>query len=316
VGADHAEIAALAAAGTRAVGATLYVTLEPCSHFGRTPPCTRAVARAGVGEVVVAMKDPNPRVDGRGIRYLRRRGIRVSVGLLKEEAIGLNEDYAWSVVTGRAWVTLKLATTLDGKIADTTNRSKWITSRSSRTVVHELRRRHAAVVIGAGTLAQDNPRLTVRHVAGGSPARVVFTSDPDAGRGTHLRRGAKSARTVFVCPGEKAGTITTASDHVELWRTGSLRTPANLKLFLEMAHREGMTSLLVEGGRELASSFLSHRLVNRICWFYGNILLGGGVEAVALGPKALSLKKAIRLENLTTERLADDIMISGVPVWS
>ncbi|MBD3317660.1 MAG: bifunctional diaminohydroxyphosphoribosylaminopyrimidine deaminase/5-amino-6-(5-phosphoribosylamino)uracil reductase RibD [Chitinivibrionales bacterium] len=315
-GKEHAEIVALSAAGSRTVGATLYVTLEPCSHFGRTPPCCRAIAESGVAEVIVAAKDPNPRVNGRGIRYLRGRGIKVSVGLLREEAVALNEDYAWSAVSGRAWVTLKLATTLDGRIADKASRSKWITSQSSRAVVHDLRRRHAAVVIGAGTLRLDNPRLSVRHVMGRSPARIVFASDPEEGYGSRLRRGAKSTRTVFVCPGGKAGTITKADDDVELWRTGSLRTPANLKLFLEMAHREGMTSLLVEGGQKLASSFLAHRLVNRICWFYGGILLGGGLNAIEMGSKALSLRKAVRLTDLAVERMADDIMVSGVPVWS
>lgn len=315
-GGDHAEVIALARAGNRAVGATLYVTLEPCSHFGRTPPCCRAVADAGVAEVVVAMKDPNPAVNGRGMRYLRRRRIRVGEGLLRDEAAALNEDYAWSVVTGRAWVTLKLATTLDGRIADKAKRSQWITSAGSRAVVHDLRRRHAAVVIGSGTLVQDDPRLTVRHVAGGSPARIVFARDPVVGRGSRLCRSAKAVRTVFVCPGGKPGAVSKADGHVEIWHTGSLRTPANLKLFLEMAHREGLTSLLVEGGQKLASSFLAHRLVNRICWFFGNALLGGGLEAVALGPKALSLRKAIRLEGMEVEEVAGDVMVSGVPVWS
>jgi diaminohydroxyphosphoribosylaminopyrimidine deaminase/5-amino-6-(5-phosphoribosylamino)uracil reductase len=174
-GGPHAEKRALKKAGGKALGATMYVTLEPCSHFGRTPPCADDIIKAGIRRVVAAVKDPNPLVCGKGIRKLKAHGIDVSTGLSAREATQINEDFFWAVTQKRPWVSLKLAMTLDGRIADCAGGSKWITSDAARREVQEIRRHHSAVAVGKNTLLCDDPKLTAR--CGGKtcyPARVIF----------------------------------------------------------------------------------------------------------------------------------------------
>jgi diaminohydroxyphosphoribosylaminopyrimidine deaminase/5-amino-6-(5-phosphoribosylamino)uracil reductase len=315
-GGPHAEVTALRRAGRRAGGATLFVTLEPCSHYGRTPPCTEAITRAGVAEVIAATRDPNPLVSGKGLAFLRRNGIAVRSGLLRNKARRLNEDYEWSITAGSAWVTLKLAMTLDGRVADSRGQSRWITAKASRAFVHELRRRHAAIAIGRQTLLADDPSLTVRHVQGKSPVRIVFSSSARYGYGTRLRRTAKEVRTVFVCPGGRVPKRSVATDGVEIWRTGYPQGKWHLVAALAMLNEDGLSSILLEGGRGLASSFLQHRLVNRLYLFYGNVLLGGGLEGVHFGKEPLPIDSPLRLKSREVRQFGDDVMISGIPGWS
>ncbi len=313
-GGKHAEKRAIAQAKEHCRGATLYVTLEPCHHFGKTPPCTTSIFNAGLSRVVVATKDSNPLVNGKGIAFLRRKGISVQTGLLKREAQKLNDDFFWSVANKTPWITLKLAMTLDGRIADKQGMSKWITGIQSRTFVHDLRRRHDALAIGHGTLKADNPYLTVRHVKGVSPIRIVFASSPSCGKKSHFRSSANSIRSIIVCQGGRSPTIDVAPDGVEIWHTGKKRTTQHLHSFLNMAYANGIMSILFEGGQKLASSLLEEKLVNRLYIFYGNSIIGQGVEGLYFS-QGLAIKNSIALADLETAQFGNDYMITGLPHW-
>lgn len=309
-GEHHAEVVALRRAGTRAAGGTLFVTLEPCAHHGRTPPCTQAIIESGISRVVIGARDPNPLVNGRGIRRLRRHGLQVNVGMMRQQAHEIHEDYLWSIRHQSPWVTLKLAMTLDGRIADINGDSRWITGKKARMFAHELRRGHAAVAVGSRTLLADNPHLTVRHVTGKTPARIVFSKTTAIGEGTHFRRDARSYRSIVVSRhGGKKG-VTAAGDGVEVWRTGVGGMSESLSVFLGMAYENHLTSILVEGGARLASSFLESGLVNRVCLLYGNKILGRGTEGI-LYREGLLMDNAVSLDNVRMQVLDDDIMVTG-----
>lgn len=313
-GGAHAEKRAIKEAGELARGATLYITLEPCNFYGRTPPCTQAIVNAKVKKVVVAVKDPNPLVKGKGIRFLRSRNVDVSVGLMRKEASELNEDFFWAITHGMPWITVKMALTFDGKIADIQGDSKWITNKKARIFVHDIRRRHAAIAIGSGTLKRDNPQLTVRHVRGKSPVRVVFASKTNLSKSYNFRKNAKKGRSIIVCNSGKKEHKVIRPDGIEIWYTGTSKMPQNLYTFMEMAYKEGLTSILIEGGQRLASSFLEHKLVNRLYLFYGNKVLGKGVDAFSFS-KNLKINKSMHLINVKTYCFDDNIMVTGIPSW-
>jgi len=298
-------------AGNKARGATMYVTLEPCCHYGKTPPCTDAIVAAGIKKVVIACKDPNPLVCGKGIHSLKKNGVRVETGLLRKEAAEINEDFFWSVTRGRPWITLKLALTLDGRIADTSGASRWITNSKAREYVHLLRSRHAAIAIGSTTLTKDDPELTVRHIAAKSPIRIVFAQNPSAGKNSKIRKTARNTRSIFVCPGKKAGDKAILSDGTEVWYTGRNSSAQALEAFLKRANQENITSILIEGGQKLASSFLEAGLINRIYLFYGNCLLGKGLSAFHT-TKPLPMKRAHYLEKYTKLDFGDSFAITGI----
>jgi diaminohydroxyphosphoribosylaminopyrimidine deaminase/5-amino-6-(5-phosphoribosylamino)uracil reductase len=311
-GGPHAERIALAMAGKKAHGATLYVTLEPCCHFGKTPPCTSAIIAAGIKRVVATVNDPNPLVRGKGLVQLRRAGIRVDTGLLKDEAIAVNEDFFWAITHKRAWITLKLALTLDGRIADQSGKSKWITGKEARVFTHELRRRHAAVAVGRGTLEHDDPRLTVRHVKGFRPARIVFTSSlGHLPRGGYFASHAGEARTIIVISNAGKRKII-VSEGIEYWYTGRKETGASLRAFTEMAYANDITSVLVEGGQLLASGFLENRLVNRLYLAFGNKIIGSGKEGI-LFEQGLGVNRCISLRAMKVFMIGDTVVVTGIP---
>jgi diaminohydroxyphosphoribosylaminopyrimidine deaminase/5-amino-6-(5-phosphoribosylamino)uracil reductase len=296
----------------KARGGTLFVTLEPCSHYGRTPPCTNAIIDAGVKRVVVAVNDPNPLVCGKGVAQLRSAGMQVEKGLLKEEATAVNEDFFWAITHRRAWITLKLGLTLDGRIADSTGASQWITGKEARGFVHELRRRHAAVAVGRGTLEHDDPRLTVRTVKGYNPARIVFTgSAKNIPPSSYFATHAKEARTIVVVAGAGKREIVSQGG-VEYWHTGRKSAASSLKTFAEMAFVNNLTSVLVEGGQKLASSFLENGLVNRMYLMFGNKMVGDGKDGI-LFEKGLGINNCFRLDEMKTCLLGDTIVITGFP---
>jgi diaminohydroxyphosphoribosylaminopyrimidine deaminase/5-amino-6-(5-phosphoribosylamino)uracil reductase len=312
-GGPHAEKTALAQAGARARGATLYATLEPCNHTGRTPPCTDAIIAAGICRVVASVKDPNPLVNGKGLRKLSRAGIDVSLGLLSQEATRLNEDFFYWVTHKRPWISVKLAMTLDGRIADAFGESKWITSAVSRNFVHDIRRRHGAIAVGRHTLERDNPKLTVRHEKIGNPVRFVFSSKIAVSPNSYFVKNASSnSRSILVKSGGKACLKQKLASGIEVWRTGITDRAASLNAFLEMASGENITSVLIEGGGSLASSFLENNLVNRVYLFYANKILGGGVGAIGF-ENPLALSKCMMLSNVETVRFGNDTMITGIP---
>jgi diaminohydroxyphosphoribosylaminopyrimidine deaminase / 5-amino-6-(5-phosphoribosylamino)uracil reductase len=313
-GGPHAEKIALAQAGARANHAALYTTLEPCCHFGRTPPCTDAIIASGIKSVYISTIDPNPLVLGRGLRQLKKNGIAVYSGLLSEEANSINEDFFWSITRKLPWITLKLAMTLDGRIADEAGHSQWITSAESRTLVHELRRRHAGIIVGAATLRKDDPKLTVRFGKRANPARIVFSSSPRLPATSYFIKNTHKTRSIVVIADGKAGSKKKNSNGLEIWYLGGKTEGKNLESFLQTAYSEGLTSLLVEGGSTIASLFMKHRRVNRVYFFYGNKLVGNGLDGFSFS-KGLPLSQAIELQDRTVQLFGDDVLISGIPVW-
>lgn len=311
-GGHHAEKMALSDAGDQSRGATLYVTLEPCCHFGRTPPCTDAIIAAGISRVVVTQLDPNPLVAGKGVKQLLDAGIEVLTGLLENETCRLNEDFFWSIQNSKAWITLKLAMTLDGRIADSSSSSKWITCEKSRKFVHELRRMHAAVGVGWSTLDKDDPQLTVRHKLGYNPARIIFSHDMQIPKTSYFYKNALDTRSIVVVRGGNRNIIKDPVSGIEFWNTGETGREANLQVFQEIAFNEGLTSVFIEGGQKLASEFLGAAIVNRIYFFYGNRILGNGKEGILLS-KPVSLKECMTLEKIETRRFDEDVMVSGIP---
>lgn len=298
-GRPHAETEALARAGADARGATAYVSLEPCAHHGRTPPCADALIAAGVARVVLATRDPDPRTNGKGAERLRAAGLQVDEGALEAEARALNAGFVSRIERGRPLVTLKLATTLDARIATASGESKWITGEAARRRAHVLRATHDAVMVGAGTAAADDPELTCRlpgFADRSGPVRIV------AGRLSPQSKLARSARETPV------------------WRLARDADPAlsalgvkpviapDLAAGLQALGARGLTRLLVEGGRGLATSLLAQGLVDRLCWFRAPSLIGAdGLPAFdRLGVAALAELK--RFRRLSVEPVGDDLL--------
>ncbi|MFA5193514.1 MAG: bifunctional diaminohydroxyphosphoribosylaminopyrimidine deaminase/5-amino-6-(5-phosphoribosylamino)uracil reductase RibD [Verrucomicrobiia bacterium] len=314
-GAPHAEIHALKAAGDRAKGSDLYVTLEPCCTHGRTPPCTDAIIAAGIRRVVVAAVDPNPKHSGQGLELLKKADIRVEVGVLGEAASRLNEPFNKWIRTGMPFVTIKAAMSLDGKIATRTGESKWITGENSRALVQELRRGADAVMVGSGTIVTDNSQLTVHDGAiDQQPWRVVVDS-----RG----RAALDAR-VFTDEDRLRTIVFTNERAPELWRKqlaerGVTVLPCALlgdhldvrDVLTQLSQRE-IINVLVEGGGQLIGALFDARLVDKAVLFYAPKIIGGAdaptaVEGQGIGP----LKDAISLRKVEWRRLGEDFVVIG-----
>jgi diaminohydroxyphosphoribosylaminopyrimidine deaminase/5-amino-6-(5-phosphoribosylamino)uracil reductase len=313
-GSDHAEVAALKKAGRKANGATIYVTLEPCCHTGATGPCTETLIAAGIRRVVFSVIDPNPLVNGKGARRLRHAGIDVESGLCAAETRKLNEIYFGYLRLGRPFVTLKLAQTLDGRIASATGDSRWITSKASRKLAHRLRIGVDAVVVGSGTVRSDNPALTVRHVKGRNPYRIVLTSSAKIPKDCHLVKDNTDLRTIIASTQHSIDRLSRNSGRpMTFWqvkadRRGHLSLPDSLA----RAGEFGLRSLLVEGGATLATSFLKEGLVDKIVLFISPRILGRGVEGIGdLGIRKVS--DSLRLKDVTVESVGPDIMVTGYP---
>jgi diaminohydroxyphosphoribosylaminopyrimidine deaminase/5-amino-6-(5-phosphoribosylamino)uracil reductase len=303
-GAPHAEAVALAAAGPRAVGATLYVTLEPCSHYGRTPPCAPLVRDSGVARVVAAARDPNPLVAGRGLALLRRAGVAVETGLLAAEAGRLNERFLAWARRGRPFVLLKAATTLDGRIATAGGRSRWITSALQRRQARWLRRLHDAVLVGIGTAVADDPLLLPSPRTRRPFLRVVLDSRLRLPPTSRLARTAGPLTPVLaLCctpSSSRQRELERAGVAVAVVRGdgGRVSLPAALEVLVE----RGVTSLMVEGGGEVLGSFLAARLVDQFALFRAPLLLGGrGSRPAFGGPDPLRIGDALRLEPVPDE---------------
>jgi diaminohydroxyphosphoribosylaminopyrimidine deaminase/5-amino-6-(5-phosphoribosylamino)uracil reductase len=319
-GGPHAEVAALEAArrrhGAAALrGATLAVTLEPCCFTGTTPPCTEAVLAAGIRRVWVGHVDPDPRVAGRGLRILRRAGVAVETGVLEEACRHQHRGFVSRVERGRPWVALKLAATLDGRIATGSGESRWITGTAARERVHALRAEVDAVAVGSGTVRADDPALTARRRGrvAHRPVRVVFDSQLALPLASRLVRAPDPERTwVLAAPGAPAA----RRRALEAAGVRVLPVPArgghlDLRRALARLGREGLNSLLVEGGGGLAASLLRAGLVDEIHWFAAPAWLGGDAVA-ALGPLGLRrLGARVALRSPRVSRLGDDLYIRG-----
>ncbi|MCK4738351.1 MAG: bifunctional diaminohydroxyphosphoribosylaminopyrimidine deaminase/5-amino-6-(5-phosphoribosylamino)uracil reductase RibD [Deltaproteobacteria bacterium] len=311
-GGSHAEVLGIKKAKKLSKGATLFVTLEPCSRYGRTSPCTEAVINAGIKKVVIGAKDPNPNEKGRSIRILRRAGIEVVTGVLRKECEELNRTYNKFITKGLPFVTLKLATSLDGKIATKTGESKWITSEQSRRYVHTLRSEVDCIMVGSGTLLADNPRLTVRGIKGKNPARAVLDSTLRVSLKAHVFASKNEDVFVFTSSKAKASKVTaieaTGATVITLPIT---RNGLDLKRAMQELGARGLTSVLVEGGGHLSASLLKASLVDKVLWFSAPILLGS--EAIpALGELNINkLTDAKRLKDVSVDKFGSDTLTTG-----
>lgn len=312
-GTPHAEVHALKTAGERAKAATVYVTLEPCSHFGRTPPCADALIRAGVRRVVVAITDPNPLVAGRGIQRLMEAGITVEVGLLATEARSLNEAFIKSISTGLPFVVYKSALSLDGKIATENGDSRWVSNEKSREFVHHLRNIYDVIMVGSETVIRDNPALTCRLPGGRDPIRVVVDGSlrlPEtAGILTSSPTALCIIATTEAAPPANLERLRQYKN-VEIWQYESPRYVPLESLLRDLVKR-GWTSVLLEGGGNLAGTMLEQSLVDKIEFFLAPKLVGGNGPSVLSGLHIAKMTDAIMLNNLKLSMETGDLRISG-----
>lgn len=315
-GEPHAEINALAAAGSAARGGTIYVTLEPCNHQGRTPPCSHAIAAAGIRRVVYGLADPNQLAQGGGA-YLAERGLEVVAGVLAEQCRRLNRPFIKRVTTGRPWVLLKAALSLDGRIATASGRSRWITGEQSRRLVHRLRCQCDAIMVGSGTVLADDPSLTARLPGrrGRDPLRIILDTHLRTPPAAKVVEHDSAAATWIFCGPEasKERVSRLARAGVEIHRVG-LGPDGSLALaeVLDQLGRAGITSLLVEGGGRVHGAFLRQDLADEVALFIAPMLIGGdGIPVV--GELGLAeLAQAPRLHEVRRRRCGDDLLVRGL----
>lgn len=315
-GKPHAEILALARAGRRAKGATIYLTLEPCVHWGRTPPCIDSLIRAGLKRAVISAVDPNPLMNGRGIKALKRAGIEVSWGLLERKNGKLNEAYVKFITRRVPFVTLKAAASLDGRIAAKTGHSRWISSAEARESIHLLRGEHDAILVGIGTVLRDNPRLTVRHALWPEKqmTRVILDTKlrihPDARVLSSPSRGAVLIFTGPQALERKARAL--KSRGAEVISVPLSASGLDLKSVLAELGRRETASLLVEGGSRVLTAFIEGKLADKIVLTFSPRLIGGKTALSFLeGEGAASIKDSLQVKNVRAFPIGNDRMIEG-----
>jgi len=316
-GSWHAEIMALKQAGEKASGGVMYVSLEPCCHYGRTPPCTQAIIAAGIGEVHMAMLDPNPLVSGRGEAELEREGIKTYVGEHEAEASEINEAYIKFITTGMPFVVAKFAVSLDGKIATRSGDSKWISGSEARKYVHYLRYTTDAIMAGANTVLTDDPYLTCRTGGTGGTVKKQSLRVIIDGKGrtpTTARVFNEPGRALLVVgePLEPQKRQALARAGVEIVELSSREGTVDLAGLLKTLGERGVTSVLVEGGGILLGSLFDSRLVDKVVAFIAPLILGGEEATTPVAGKGVErVIDAIRLERLSVAKLGDDLMITG-----
>lgn len=307
-GEAHAEVEALKQLSPQQVrSGTLYVTLEPCAHFGRTPPCTNLLIKKGVKHVVIAMEDPNPKVAGKGIKQLEEAGIKVEVGILEEQAKTINEAYIYAIQHNLPFVTLKMALTLDGKIATKNGDSKWISNEKSRTEVHRLRRQVDAILTSAKTVSIDNPHLGVRMVKGRDPLRIILDPALETSLTAQVYRDGnvlvaanRSASSIRKKIFEKAG--------IKIHWYGGKKIP--LKNLLKDLFKQGLNSIMIEAGSGLATAFLKDHLIQKVYFFIAPKIIGEGKNV--LGDLNITkMGKAYQIKDRRLKKFGDDIAIIG-----
>lgn len=313
-GEPHAEANALMRAGSSAKGSTLYVTLEPCSHTNkRTPPCCPLVVEKGIKRVVVAMIDPNPDVSGDGIMRLRKEGIQVTTGVLEAEAKKLNEAFVKHVSSHMPFVTLKLAQTLDGKIATSSGESKWITGEQARKEGHKLRDSHDAILVGINTILSDDPSLTTRVPGGKDPVRVIVDSSLRIPLNARVLTRKSPARTILATLSgstRKIGKLRKSG--AEVIRARSKNGRVDLRDLMRKLGRMGIMSILIEGGSEVNASALKAGIVDKVVLFVAPMLMTGSDSICSVGGSSpLRLAHAVKLRDLSCNKVGDDLMIEG-----
>lgn len=317
-GTAHAEVHALNMAGAEAEDSTVYVSLEPCSHYGMTPPCSQRLIREKVKRVVVACEDPNPSVAGRGIEMLRESGIEVEVGVLRERAIKLNRKFNKYITTKLPYITLKTASTLDGKIASKSGDSKWISNEAAREIVHTLRHQHQAILVGVGTVIADDPLLTTRlSVPGLSPVRIIVDSALRVPGNSQVLTDGK-APTILLT------TSRAAQDRIDALREQGIEIiicgdgpEVDLELAMRLLGEREMASILVEGGGRINGSMLQHHLVDELMIFMAPKLIGG-LESPGsfIFDGYERMQDSIVLKDMEVELIGDNICVKGQPMYS
>lgn len=318
MGSAHAEVQALNMAGRDAEGSTVYVTLEPCSHHGRTPPCCERLVQEKVNRVVVATLDPNPQVAGRGVAYLQKHGIAVDIGLMEEEATRLNERFTFLITHQRPFVTLKSAMTLDGRIATKTGDSKWISGTRSREHTHHLRHTHDAIMVGVQTIITDDPLLTTRtKVPGIHPVRIIADSTLRLPLDRQVVTDATTPTWVLCteqASREKADQLQQAG--VEIIRCGK-GPRVDLKLAMHELYKREIGSILLEGGAELNGAMLEQRLVNKLYLFIAPKIIGGDAKAPIWCKLSgvERMKDALQLDRMEMNMIDGDCCLTGYPIY-
>lgn len=322
-GEAHAEVHALAEAGEAAKGATLYVTLEPCAHYGKTPPCANRVVDAGITRVVIGIVDPNPLVAGKGVNILRQAGIAVTIGVLAHDCARLTEGFIAYIKTGQPFITLKSAMSLDGKIATRTGDSQWITGEAARKDGHRLRASHDAILTGIGTVLADNPKLDCRlsgedwpyEVPPHQPDVIILDSKGRTPDDALLWQGPSRKVILFVtkdCSKARQAELTALGAIVHEVPAGLNGVGVDLQAVLVSLGGAGYTSVLVEGGSGVIASFVEQRLFDKIVTYIGNILIGGETALGAVGGQgAATLAEAVPLQFETPTIVGDTIRVEG-----
>jgi len=317
-GLPHAEIEALSQAGKKARGADLYLNLEPCCHFGKTPPCTEAILSAGVKKVIVGMRDPNKRVSGKGFRQLKKNDVQVVTGTLRKECERLNEVFMKFVRTGNPFVALKTAISLDGKIATRFGESRWITGAKAREKVHQIRNEVDAILAGAGTIVKDDPLLTTRlrkkSAALRHPVRVILDNEFLVPLKSNVFKNADTQRVLYA-----TGRKLSVSRRKELTRRGvdililkEKQGGVDLRHLMRVLGEREITSVLIEGGAEVNASALEAGIVDKILVFVAPILIGGKDAPGPLGGKGIQrLASAFKIKNMTVNQIGDDFLLEG-----
>jgi diaminohydroxyphosphoribosylaminopyrimidine deaminase / 5-amino-6-(5-phosphoribosylamino)uracil reductase len=315
-GGPHAEVEAIRSASGPVRGSTLYVNLEPCNFHGKTPPCTDLIIRSNIARVVIGTIDPNPLVCGGGIRKLRRAGVSVTAGVLEQECRRFNEFFIKFIKDHTPFVTLKIAQSLDGKITPPRGRSRWISGLESRREVHALRSQYDAVLVGAGTVRKDNPRLTVRHIKGRNPTRVVLDGKFHLNERAAVFKNSGSAATILLVSRDallkhsaKARRLR-AQGVVVLGLEGRRDGALPLRSVLHLLGSRGLSSLLVEGGASLFSSFLRESMGDKLISFIAPEIFGAGLEAFA-GGSAGGSRRLFRLRDISVRQVGDDTLLEG-----
>jgi len=312
-GEAHAEILALREAGGKAIGSTLYLNLEPCTHYGKTPPCAPEVIEAGVKRILIGMEDPNPLVKGRGIETLKRAGLEVHVGILEKECRKLNEAFCKYILKKEPFVILKVAATFDGKIATRRGDSKWISNEASRRIVHRFRDQVDGIVVGIGTILKDDPLLTARIKKGRDPFRIILDSRlriPEEAKVIENSPSKTIIATTEAAPRDKAERL--EKKGVRILVLDSKQGRVNLRSCLSRLGEMGMMSLMVEGGSQVNGSFLDEGLVDRLLLFLSPKLIGDSKAIGIFGGNGVeTLREAIPLKDLKIKKIGEDILIEG-----
>jgi len=316
-GEAHAEIVALQQAREETRGAVLYLNLEPCTHYGKTPPCAPQVIQSNIKRVVIGMEDPNPLVKGKGVETLKRAGLKVEVGILEKECRRLNEAFCKYILKKEPFVMLKVAATLDGKIATRNGDSKWISGEASRHLVHQLRDQVDGVLVGIGTVLKDDPRLTARIRKGRDPYRIILDSQLKTPEEAKVI-GTSPSKTIFasteIAPKDKIEKLEKKGAQVLLF--DSKRGKINLKSCLSKLGEIGMMSLMVEGGSQVNGSFLDEGLIDKLLLFLSPKIMGDPQALGIFGGKAVSsVQETIAFKEMKTRKVGKDILLESYFEW-